>query len=282
MCTSYREKQSWVRRGLSCLVCTIITFEISCAYSYSFTGMRTRQSGNGYTVSSSLKSSFVLGMSSNSASDLLYQDQQAAMERRSLDEEKMLGANKKIKELQAPKLRAKPPKSGTGFGAGANNINAMDPKKRLAIEQAKIVKRDGVLRVNNVLSPELSDKLREYVLNQQQIAETKTRENLSISKAFYGVENARKNRCDLQLSLLRGGFAADQNAEVDLEKVGSSHPLADALEALLGSDGSLHAFYENLVTDQGEFYELAAVITDPGSNRQQVHPDLPFQEDCPL
>jgi len=260
----------------------MVILDTSCGYSFSFNVMITGQIGNGYKISTSSKSSVVLGMNSNLASDLLYQDQQAAMERRSLEEEKLLGTNKKIKELLAPKLKAKPPKSGTGFGAGAINSKAMDPMTRLAVEQAKIVKRDGVLRINNVLSPELSDELREYVLDQQKIAEIKTRENPSISKAFYGVENARKNRCDLQLSLLRGGFAADQNAKVDVEKTGSSHPLLNALQALLGSNGSLHACYENLVTNQGEFYELAAVITDPGSNRQQVHPDLPFQKDCPL
>jgi len=36
------------------------------------------------------------------------------------------------------------------------------------------------------------------------------------------------------------------------------------------------------VTPKGEFYELAAVITHPGSQRQIVHPDLPFQKTAPL
>jgi ectoine hydroxylase-related dioxygenase (phytanoyl-CoA dioxygenase family) len=29
-------------------------------------------------------------------------------------------------------------------------------------------------------------------------------------------------------------------------------------------------------------YEIAAVITDNGSHRQMIHPDLPFQQECPL
>jgi ectoine hydroxylase-related dioxygenase (phytanoyl-CoA dioxygenase family) len=36
------------------------------------------------------------------------------------------------------------------------------------------------------------------------------------------------------------------------------------------------------VTDQGEFYELAAIITNPGSNRQMIHPDLPWKKVAPL
>ena len=60
------------------------------------------------------------------------------------------------------------------------------------------------------------------------------------------------------------------------------HYVADALQELLGKQGTLRALYEKLVTLDGEFYELASVITDPGSIRQQVHPDLPFREEAPL
>jgi len=39
----------------------------------------------------------------------------------------------------------------------------------------------------------------------------------------------------------------------------------------------------NLVdTQEGEFYELASVITNPGSPRQIVHPDLPHKKIAPL
>jgi len=84
----------------------------------------------------------------------------------------------------------------------------------------------------------------------------------------------------LQLSLLQGGYTADSgeghNGSMD------SHVLADALQELLGKDGTLRSIYENFVTMNGEFYELAAVITNPGSLRQQVHPDLPHRKVAPL
>ena len=226
----------------------------------------------------SLQTSF-LGMSSRAAHDLLYQDQQAAMERRALKEQELL-STKKVNELKAPKLKIPAQKSGTGFGGSSSGKKAiMSPLQRLASEQAKIVHREGVIRINKALSSGLSDKLREYVLEQQSVAAIETEKDLSTSKTFYGVENQRKNRCDLQLSLLRGGFAADLGGDVSSI---DSHVLADALQELLGQDGTLRSLYENLVTMDGEFYELATVITNPGSIRQQVHPDLPHKEVAPL
>jgi hypothetical protein len=42
-------------------------------------------------------------------------------------------------------------------------------------------------------------------------------------------------------------------------------PIMDALVKLLGKNGTLHHLYKQLIMPQGEFYKLAAVITDPGS-----------------
>ncbi len=211
-----------------------------------------------------------------SASELLYQDQQQAMLRRATDEEGLLSEKKQPQELVAPKLKAAPPKAGTGF---ANNAS-MDVSARLAAEQAKVMKRDGVLRINNVLSPETSDKLRQYLLDQQKAAEEATEKDPRASKLYYGVEQSRKNRCDMHLSLTRGGIQA--SSEDTNEQNGGEHVVADALQEILGSNGTLRPAYEALVSNEGEFYELAGIITNPGSFRQMIHPDLPFQKTAPL
>ena len=101
--------------------------------------------------------------SSVSAQDLLYQDQQDAMLRRALREQELLSQNNKMKELLAPKLKAKPPKSGTGFGNAASN-KAYDPAVQLAKEQAKVVRKEGVIRIDNVISDETADNLRCHIL----------------------------------------------------------------------------------------------------------------------
>ena len=183
-----------------------------------------------------------------SASELLYLDQQQAMLRRAMLEQKLLQSKKQPKALEAPKLKLPPPKSGTGFA----NTAAMNKSTRLAAEQAKVIRRDGVVRIDNALSPEVADKLRQFLLDQQQVAQEATKQDPSKSKLFYGVEQSRKNRCDMHLSLLRGGVNAD---DVGMTDAVGEHILADALLEILGKEGTLPDLYENLVTAEGEFYE---------------------------
>jgi Phytanoyl-CoA dioxygenase (PhyH) len=209
----------------------------------------------------------------DAARSLLYQDQQEAMLRRSAVEEELLAP--RTSPLEAPVLKATVQR-GTGFSSRMESI-----PQRLATQQAKTLKRDGVLRIDNVMIPELADALRVHVLEQQAIALEATQQDPTKARGFYGVEQARAHRCDLQLSLLRGGYAADNHSNENAYQH-SSHVLADALQALLGKQGSLRPLYEKLVTPRGEFYELAAVITDPGSHRQTIHPDLPCQDKAPL
>jgi hypothetical protein len=215
------------------------------------------------------------------ARDLLYQDQQGAMLRRSLEEQELLAPQTSM--LKAPKLEAKA-RSGTGFGGGGNTTTRKGA--RFAKQQADILEKDGVVMIENVLSDETADKLRELILEEQQLAYDLTQKDPSKARSFYGVEQARANRCDLQLSLLRNGYKDDDNSPDNFEDptttVDNPHTLADALQEILGEQGSLRDLYENLVTLEGEFYELAAVVTRPGSQRQTIHPDLPFQKAAPL
>jgi Phytanoyl-CoA dioxygenase (PhyH) len=215
------------------------------------------------------------------AHDLLYQDQQDSMLRRALYEQELL-SKRKTKELLAPKLVLAKPKSGTGFGGSASNKVNSDPRVRLATQQAAVVTNEGVIRINNVISAETADHLRHHVLEQQQIAAFETERDMSTSTTYYGVENRRQSRCDLQLSLRRGGFATGLEAGDASTATSTTFALGDALQEMLGSNGTIRHLYENLVTLDGELYELAAVITDPGSNRQMIHPDLPYQAVAPL
>ena len=220
--------------------------------------------------------------SSVSAQDLLYQDQQDAMLRTAIREQELLSRDNKVKELLAPKLKAKPTKSGTGFGNAASN-KTYDPAVQLAMEQAKVVRKEGVIRIDSAISHKTADNLRVHILQQQQIAAIETDRDVTLSRIYYGVEQRRKSRCDLQLSLLRGGFSAYLGDEKAFDlSYKEPHTVADALQEMLGKDGSLRHLYENLVTPNGELYELAAVITNPGSNRQMVHPDLPYNSKAPL
>jgi len=153
------------------------------------------------------------------------------------------------------------------FGAGKQDTRS--PAQRLATEQAKVIKRHGVMRIDNALDEDMCDRLRQHVLRQQELADIATTENIELSEDYYGVENRRKNRCDLLLSLIPD---EDDTEDITL----------NVLQQVLGAEGTLRPIYEELVTNDGEFYEFATVITNPGSDRQQIHPDLPFRKDAPL
>jgi len=203
---------------------------------------------------------------SYSASDLLYEDQQKARARRAALERRLLGDD--IKPLTAPrKTKPAPIKRGSGFGAGKQDTRS--PAQRLAVEHAKIMKKHGVMRIDSALDEDMCDQMLQHVLRQKELADKATSENLDLSKAFYGVENRRKNRCDLLLSLVPN---EDDERDITL----------DVLQHVLGADGTLRQIYEELVGNDGELYEFATVITNPGSDRQQIHPDLPFRKEAPL
>lgn len=214
---------------------------------------------------------------SDAARNLLYQDQQEAMQRRSIEEEALLEPVTSL--LSAPTLKPAKASSGTGFASKPASPGAL-----LAKQQAKALKQEGVLLVPAVLQDASADALRAHVLEQQQLAQDATQADPTKARSFYGVEQARAHRCDLQLSLLRDGYKADSNVNnnEDDDDDSGTHVLADALQEILGTQGSLRDLYERLVTPQGEFYELAAVVTHPGSPRQIIHPDLPFQKTAPL
>mmetsp|Transcript_47354 Transcript_47354/g.100626 ORF Transcript_47354/g.100626 Transcript_47354/m.100626 type:complete len:376 (-) Transcript_47354:201-1328(-) len=200
-----------------------------------------------------------------SASDLLYEDQQKAKARRAADEQRLLGDN--IKPLVARKMKEVPIKRGSGFGAGKRDNRS--PAQRLAVQQAKVMTRDGVMRIDNTLDGETCDRMRRHVLRQQELADMETEKNMDLSEDYYGVENRRKHRCDLLLSLMPN---EEDEEDITLE----------VLQKVLGEKGTLRPIYEELVSNDGEFYEFAAVITNPGSDRQQIHPDLPQRKEAPL
>mmetsp|Transcript_21517 Transcript_21517/g.38866 ORF Transcript_21517/g.38866 Transcript_21517/m.38866 type:complete len:377 (-) Transcript_21517:67-1197(-) len=216
-------------------------------------------------INPSCKTRFSKSHLTYSASDLLYEDQQNAKARRADEEQRLLGDN--IKPLVARKIKEVPVKRGSGFGAGKQDTRS--PAQRLAVQQAKVMSKDGVMRIDNALDGETCDRLRQHVLRQQELADIETAKNDALSEDYYGVENRRKHRCDLLLSLVPN---EDDEEDVTL----------DVLEKVLGTDGSLRPIYEELVSNDGEFYEFAAVITNPGSDRQQIHPDLPFRKEAPL
>ena len=78
----------------------------------------------------------------------------------------------------------------------------------------------------------------------------------------------KSQRCDLLLPLK--GNAVVQRA------------LHELLFSPPGGEGTLYDVLRATVGDEGTLYELAALVSEPGSPRQPVHPDNPYQESAPL
>lgn len=160
----------------------------------------------------------------------LYDDQRAAWERRSQVERDLLGVAANLLEPVFTS-KNKPPK-GTGFGAKA--IAAEGPLVQRALQQAEELAAQGVLRINSCITKGTAAVLRTHVLHELAAAKAEVESGVSSEQSRFGVELGRKFRADLLLSLLRPTDA-------------DNHPVAFALEQLLGSNGSLRPLYEKLV-----------------------------------
>eukprot|EP01035_Chromulina_nebulosa_P019060 gene19060-24882_t len=171
-------------------------------------------------------------------------------------------------ELLSIKLKKANIPSGTGFSS--KSLETSGPQVSISKQYVDVLKKDGVVRINKCLKQQTCSKVREYVLIEQAKAKQDVIDGKSLAQTRFGVEIERKFRSDLLLSLLKP------------EDKHLGHPVVEALNELLGRSGSMRSLYEQLVTTEGEFYELAATITDPGSERQMLHPDLPFNEIPPL
>eukprot|EP00977_Amphora_coffeiformis_P005264 scaffold1123_cov168-Amphora_coffeaeformis.AAC.32 len=210
----------------------------------------------------------------------LSDDYAAAQQRRALEEEELLSRPGGPMELPCydsdsegaavknkKPVKTKRPSGGAGFGGGASSSSkakmATRAQKQTAASMAAVIRRDGVIRLPSVLSPESCIRAREHVLKLKSDVLALSETDPSFDpKAYYGVEPGRTCRTDLLLPL-------DSVVQATLSE-------------LLAASSPLRHLYCELLPLNSPLYEIAAVITTTGSHRQMIHPDLPFQKDCPL
>lgn len=138
---------------------------------------------------------------------------------------------------------------------------------------ARTLREDGVVRLNGVLSSVLAATLREEILERRAAAyevllagdTTKDGGDDGAWRKYFADVLLKENRCDLLLPL-----KGSRGLQTALHELFVSSPLLSNLLviALGGDDATL--------------YELSALISEPGSPRQPVHPDNPYQEHTPL
>lgn len=134
------------------------------------------------------------------------------------------------------------------------------PAAAAAVEPAAVsslLERDGFARVDEVLSAATAKAMLEHVNEEleRKRAETAGADPADLrTEGSFGDVLMRENRYDLYLDL-------DGPVRAALDE--ALKPLRPVLGATLGADA--------------ELFELAALISDPRSPRQPVHPDTPFR-----
>ena len=137
------------------------------------------------------------------------------------------------------------------------NILEYDAKATVAEPTPAIqtLTADGYARVNRVISPSAASTLLEFV-NQEL---TKQREQVmdgsTAESMRFGDVLSRDNRFDLKLDL--------------------DPPVREALNEAIES---IKPVFAGTLGEDAELFELAALVSDPRSPRQPVHPDTPFRQ----
>ncbi len=204
--------------------------------------------------------SVAYGGRSAGGSSKLYQDQQQAQCRRANVEKGLLLP---FVELQETKVkRFNNVEAGTGFKQGTS-------KSLYAKELANVLQNEGVIRLNGALGDETCDKCRELILREISESHVAVALGEQNAREILNMEPERKNRTDYQLSLTKGSSTG-------------TYPVVTALSELFGVNGALRELYDVLVGNEGVLYELAAMTTERGADRQMIHTDFKFQREPPL
>jgi len=186
-----------------------------------------------------------------------------------VQEEMLIKRGELEEELMAGKsspLKANKPKGvggqSKGFG-GAAGGGSKSGFQREAKSHASMLRKEGVVRIDNVLSSQLADQMREYVLKLRQDSVEQVKAGTVSQRDRFADVLLRSNRCDLKIPL--GDTMSD----------GTSTPVMAAMHHVF-CRSAVKEVIETVFTDQAVLYELSCLISDPGSQRQVMHPDNPM------
>jgi len=158
--------------------------------------------------------------------------------------------------LQSNKVKG----AGSSGGFGAKKAGSGSSQlKAQAKAHAKTMQEAGVVRIDNVLSGETADAMRSLVYDMRHESEALVREGKIKPIDRFADVLLKKNRCDMPLPLGMDLMVAEALNEALLKS-----PVGRMLSSLLG--------------DEAVLYELSCLMSDPGSQRQVVHPDTPYIE----
>ena len=176
-------------------------------------------------------------------------------------EAKLMSQN--IGPLRANKAKASASGGGgRGFGgsAGKKKESSEADFSAAAKAHAKVIKKDGIVRIDNVLSEELADSLKEYLvdLRARGTADVENGTILDSQERFADVL-LNQNRCDLKIPL--GPEPVNQALNYVLHQT----PIKSLIEHVFDSYGG--------GGKEATLYEVNCFMSNSGARRQLVHAD---------
>eukprot|EP00970_Alexandrium_tamarense_P013013 scaffold3204_cov185-Alexandrium_tamarense.AAC.6 len=195
-------------------------------------------------------------------SDLLYREQENLIVQRGQFEETLVT---NVTPLEAPVVKIRGTGSAGGFGGGSKGGNSGGTKaggKAEGKARAKILKKEGVLRIDNVLSSSTADALRAHLYSLREQAELDVREGRVDKLARFENVLLKQNRCDLTIPM------GDELITQALDEALRLSPIGATISSEFGEEAILH--------------EFSCLMSDPGSQRQVIHPDTPFNGKDPV
>ena len=184
-------------------------------------------------------------------SSLLYQEQEKLLvQRGELEESLVTDAS----SLEASKVKVR----GTGRAGGFAKSSSprVGPDKAEGKPYAKILRKEGVIRVDKVLSEATADSLRDYLYDLRYKSESDVKEGKIQPIERFADVLLRHNRCDLTVPL------GDEIVSTALYESMCKSPVGSIILSEFGHDATLH--------------ELSCLMSDSGSQRQCIHPDTPY------
>eukprot|EP00586_Coscinodiscus_wailesii_P002741 CAMPEP_0172490204 /NCGR_PEP_ID=MMETSP1066-20121228/20534_1 /TAXON_ID=671091 /ORGANISM="Coscinodiscus wailesii, Strain CCMP2513" /LENGTH=335 /DNA_ID=CAMNT_0013258555 /DNA_START=321 /DNA_END=1328 /DNA_ORIENTATION=+ len=186
-------------------------------------------------------------------------------------EEERKKATKWIKKILRAETRGKSVSGGGGGGFGGKKTKK--PKKSAGASPifdpsldphgfGSVLQKRGVTRIDDALSPTTARSLVTYIDRLKLQSEDEVARGDAPALSRFSRVLLKSNRWDVLLPFDHDNHPLISQALYELLAVGTTTttPISSVIESTLGPDA--------------ELYELACLISDPGSDRQVIHPDI--------
>eukprot|EP00804_Cyclotella_cryptica_P025564 CCRYP_002825-RC/>CCRYP_002825-RC protein AED:0.41 eAED:0.41 QI:102/0/0.5/1/0/0/2/0/350 len=163
-----------------------------------------------------------------------------------------------VSPLKAPVIKVRGTGKAGGFGKSSSGSSSSNNNKAEGKEYAKLLQKEGVVRIDNVLAADTADQVRKYLYDLRKESEIDVANGKIQPIQRFADVLLKQNRCDLTVPM------GDEVITRALDETLRLSPIGSTISSVFGDDAILH--------------EFSCLMSDPGSQRQVIHPDTPYIE----